>query len=146
MTEDFKNSDVFSREENVNQFILVFNDTALDKITNDELNKNFKQVSEDINMMVDELQNILGINLAGELNIDTNEMKVTVAKQQSRQLGIILKQQMLAKLGPDIAQSIQGLDKEQFIHQYEKDLAEAKATYMDEPDKKQTKEDQINII
>jgi len=41
MTEDFKNSDVFSGDENVNDFLLVFNNTVLDKITNDKLNENF---------------------------------------------------------------------------------------------------------
>ena len=45
-------------------------------------------------------------------------MKVTVAKQQSRQLGIKLKEQMLAKLGGDISQvadKVKNMDKEKFI-------------------------------
>ena len=45
MTEDFKNSEVFTREENANDFILVFNNTNLDKLTNDMLNSKFKQIS-----------------------------------------------------------------------------------------------------
>ena len=79
LTEDFKDSDVFGRDENVNDFILVFNDTSLDKLTNGYLNSNFKNISESCIWMVDEIANIMGIDLS-EFGLDATEMRVAVAK------------------------------------------------------------------
>ena len=81
MTEDFKNSDVFSGDENVNDFLLVFNNTVLDKITNDKLNENFQSVSTDVKMGIDTLQNLLGIDIQKEIAIDVDEMVKQVAKR-----------------------------------------------------------------
>ena len=85
--------------------------------------------------MVDEIANIMGIDLS-EFGLDATEMRVAVAKQDSRLLGHKLKESLLKEYGDHekIAEMLKTIDKEEYMKEFQKKLEDNKISYMDTSD------------